>query len=218
MRTSPPAPPCSRPAARRLPDGWVPKEKDDHYLRGSRKKWPDFEVDLNWALLPRAPTRLAAWISPGARGPALQDVQHPHGPARRRAQGEAQNQGVPKKAVTSVRHLEYREVLEEGSKRRAAFAQLRSRAHEIAVLSPFNDKVYGLDAYNLAPAGTLAQPGAAADAGRLRSARLCALRPRDRVPRGARSNTAAAAERRRQRNRKKKIPSSRFLAFSLSRS
>ena len=39
---------------------------------------------------------------------------------------------------------EYREVLEEGSERRAAFAQLRSRAHEIAVetvekksLSPF---------------------------------------------------------------------------------
>ena len=44
---------------------------------------------------------------------------------------------------------------EEGSERRAAFAQLRSRAHEIAVetvkkksLSPFNDKVYGLDAHN----------------------------------------------------------------------
>ena len=62
--------------------------------------------------------------------------------------------GVPKKAVTSVRHLKYREVLEEGSERRAAFA-LRSRAHEIAVetvekksLSPFNDKVYGLDAHN----------------------------------------------------------------------
>ena len=36
--------------------------------------------------------------------------------------------GVPKKAVTNVRRLEYREVLEEGSKRRAAFAQLRSRA------------------------------------------------------------------------------------------
>ena len=57
--------------------------------------------------------------------------------------------GVPKKAGTNVRHLEYREVLEEGSERRAAFAQLRSRAHEIAVetvekksLSPFNDKVY----------------------------------------------------------------------------
>ena len=52
--------------------------------------------------------------------------------------------GVPKKAVTNVRHLEYREVLEEGSERRAAFVQLRSRAHEIAVetvekksLSPF---------------------------------------------------------------------------------
>ena len=72
--------------------------------------------------------------------------------------------GVSKKAVTNVRHLEYREVLEEGSERRAAFAQLRSRAHEIAVetvekksLSPFNDKVYGLDAH-LAAAGTLAKP------------------------------------------------------------
>ena len=61
--------------------------------------------------------------------------------------------GVPKKAVTNVWHLEYWEVLEEGSERRAAFTQLRSRAHKIAVetvekksLSPFNDKVYGLDA------------------------------------------------------------------------
>ena len=68
--------------------------------------------------------------------------------------------GVPKKAVTNVRYLEYREVLEEGSERRAAFAQLRSRAHEIAVetvekksLSPFNDKVYGLDAHNSRPLG-----------------------------------------------------------------
>ena len=68
--------------------------------------------------------------------------------------------GVPKKAVTNVRHLEYRAVLEEGSERRAAFAQLRSRAHEIAVetvekksLSPFNDKVYGLDAHNSRPLG-----------------------------------------------------------------
>ena len=68
--------------------------------------------------------------------------------------------GVPKKAVTNVRHLEYRAVLEEGSERRAAFAQLRSRAREIAVetvekksLSPFNDKVYGLDAHNSRPLG-----------------------------------------------------------------
>ena len=90
--------------------------------------------------------------------------------------------GVPKKAVTNVRHLEY--------------------------------------------AGALAQPGAAADAGRLRSARLCALRPRDGVPRGApasgaRSDTAAAAEPLLGvdcRNlKKRKIPSSRFLVFSLSR-
>ena len=98
--------------------------------------------------------------------------------------------GVPKKAVTNVRHLEYREVLEEGSKRRAAFAQLRSRARDRRgdrrekSLLPFNDKVYGL---------------AAAAVGRLRSARLHALRPRDGVPRGApasraRSDTAAAAE------------------------
>ena len=68
--------------------------------------------------------------------------------------------GVPKKAVTNVRHLECREVLEEGSERRAAFAQLRSRAREIAAetvekksLSPFNDKVYGLDAHNSRPLG-----------------------------------------------------------------
>ena len=53
--------------------------------------------------------------------------------------------GVPKKAVTNVRHLEYREVLEEGSERRAAFAQLRSRAHEIAVET--------VDAHNSRPLG-----------------------------------------------------------------
>ena len=133
--------------------------------------------------------------------------------------------GVPKKAVTNVRHLEHREVLEEGSERRAAFA------HEIAVetvekksLSPFNDKVYGLDAHNSRPLGALAQPGAAADAGRLRSARLCALRPRGGVPRGApasgaRSGTAAAAEPLLgvdcRSLKKRKIPSSRFLAFSI---
>ena len=65
----------------------------------------------------------------------------------------------------------------------------------------------------LAPAGTLAQPGAAADAGRLRSARLRALRPRDGVPRGAptsgaRSDTALV------------FSPSRFLdnAFSIRRS
>ena len=147
------------------------------------------------------------------------DVQHPHGPARRCAQGEAQNQ---KKAVTSVRHLEYREVLEEGSERRAAFAQLRSRAHEIAALALQRQGLRPRRS-QLAPAGTLAQPGAA---GRLRSARLRALRPRDGVPRGApasgaRSDTAAAAEPLLGvdcRNRKKKIPSSRFLAFSIMRS
>ena len=56
--------------------------------------------------------------------------------------------------------LTVQEVLEEGRERRAAFAQLRSRAHEIAVetvekksLSPFNDKVYGLDAHNSRPLG-----------------------------------------------------------------
>ena len=107
--------------------------------------------------------------------------------------------GVPKKAVTNVRHLEYREVLEEGSERRAAFAQLRSRAHEIAVetvekksLSPFNDKVYGLDAHNLRPLGHWRNLG-------------------------ARSDTAAAAEPLLGvdcRNRKKR---SQALVFSLSR-
>ena len=53
--------------------------------------------------------------------------------------------GVPKKAVTNVRHLEYREVLEEGSERRAAFVEKK-------LLLPFNDKVYGLDAHNFRPA------------------------------------------------------------------
>ena len=53
--------------------------------------------------------------------------------------------GVPKKAVTNVRHLEYREVLEEGR-------PSRSRLHgEKKSLSPFNDKVYGLDAHNSRP-------------------------------------------------------------------
>ena len=92
---------------------------------------------------------------------------------------------VPKKAVTNVRHLEYREVLEEGSERRAAFAQLRSRAHEIAVetvekksLSPFNDKVYGLDAHNSRPLGTGAT-WSSCGCWALTLARLCALRPRD---------------------------------------
>ena len=97
-------------------------------------------------------------------------------------------------------------MLEEGSERRAAFAQLRSRAHEIAVetvekksLSPFNDKVYGLDARNSRPLGHWRNLEQLRMLGRLRSARLCALRPRDGVPRGApasgaRSSTAAAAE------------------------
>ena len=137
--------------------------------------------------------------------------------------------GVPKKAVTNVRHLEYREVLEDGSERRATFAQLRSRAREIAVetvekksLSPFNDKVYGLDAHNSRPLGhwrnleQLRMLGAYAPPGSR------ALRPRDGVPRGApasgaRSDTAAAAEPMLGvdcRNRKKR---SRALAFSPSR-
>ena len=97
---------------------------------------------------------------PGVRGPALQDVQHPHVQPDGARKEKRKIKGVPKKAVTNVRHLEYREVLEEGSERRAAFAQLRSRAHEIAVetvekksLSPFNDKVYGLDAHNSRPLG-----------------------------------------------------------------
>ena len=141
------------------------------------------------------------------------------------------SQGVPKKAVTNVRHLEYREVLEEGSERRAACAAARTIAVETVEkksLSPFNDKVYGLDAHNSRPLGhwrnleQLRMLGAYA--GRLRSARLCALRPRDGVPRGApasgaRSGTAAAAEPLLGvdcRNlKKRKIPSSRFLAFSI---
>ena len=64
---------------------------------------------------------------------------------------------MPKKAVTNVRHLEYREVLEEGSECRVA--QLRSRAREIAVetvkkksLSPFNKFAVGspMAVYDLA--------------------------------------------------------------------
>ena len=160
---------------------------------------------------------------PGVRGPALQDVysisrSSPTAHARRSA-------SVPKKAVTNVRHLEYREALEEGSERRAAFAQLRSRARdrrgdrreEVALalqrqgLRPRRSQ--------LAAAGTLAQPGGGADAGRLRSARLRALRPRDGVPRGApasgaRSDTAAAAEPLLGVDCRN-LPSSRFLAFSI---
>ena len=78
-------------------------------------------------------------------------------------------------------------VLEEGSERKAAFAQLRSRAHEIAVetvekksLSPFNDKVYGLDAHNSRPLGhwrNLDSCGRwALTLRQLRALRPCALR------------------------------------------
>ena len=153
---------------------------------------------------------------------ALQDVQHPHGPARRRAQGEAQDQGRAEEG--GDQRPASRVPGGAGGRQRAqgglrAAAQLRARDRletvEKKSLSPFNDKVYGLDAHN---------SGAAADAGRLRSARLCALRPRDGVPRGApasgaRSGTAAAAEPLLGvdcRNlKKRKIPSSRFLAFSI---
>ena len=51
-------------------------------------------------------------------------------------------------------------MLEEGSERRSAFTQLRSHTHKIVVetvekksLSPFNDKVYGLNAHNSRPLG-----------------------------------------------------------------
>ena len=67
--------------------------------------------------------------------------------------GQARQRDLPR---------EYREVLEESSDRAScARAQLRSRAHEIAVetvekksLSPFNDKVHGLDAHNRGRWGT----------------------------------------------------------------
>ena len=133
--------------------------------------------------------------------------------------------GVPKKAVTNVRHLEYREVLEEGSERRAAFAQLRSRAHEIAVetvekksLSPFNDKVYGLDAHNSRPLGhwrnleQLRMLGAYAPPGSA---------PFDLVIQapasGARSDTAAAAEPLLGVDCRNRNFCSRAIVFSLSR-
>ena len=130
--------------------------------------------------------------------------------------------GVPKKAVTNFRHLEYREVLEEGSERRAAFAQLRSRAHEIAVetvekksLSPFNDKVYGLDAHNSRPHNLeqLRMLGAYAPPGSAPFDLVMEFAPAS----GARSGTAAAAEPLLGvdcRNLKKR---SRALVFSLSR-
>ena len=136
--------------------------------------------------------------------------------------------GVPKTAVTNVRHLEYREVLEEGSERRAAFAQLRSRAHEIAVetvekksLSPFNDKVYGLDAHNSRPLGhwrnleQLRMLGAYAPPGSAPFDLVMEFL----VGSGARSDTAAAAEPM-LGVEEKKIPSSRFLdnAYSIRRS
>ena len=51
-------------------------------------------------------------------------------------------------------------MLERSSERRATFAQLHSRGHQIAVetvekksLSPFNDKIYGLDAHSSRPLG-----------------------------------------------------------------
>ena len=145
-------------------------------------KSKDPERDLS-ALSAAARSKAASWASsatqPGSWStwPALQDAQHPHNPARRRGKEKRKIKGVPKKAVTNVRHLEYRDVLEEGSERRAAFAQLRSRAHEIAVetvekksLSPFQRQGLRPRRSQLAAAGALAQPGAAADAGRLRSA------------------------------------------------
>ena len=134
---------------------------------------------------------------------------------------------MPKKAVTSVRHLEYREVLEEGSGLRAAAQpRARDRRGDRREEVPLALQREGLRPRRsqLAPAGTLAQPGAAAAAGRLRSAQLRALRPRDGVPRGApasgaRSDTAAAAEPMlgvdcRNRKRDPELSFSRILAFS----
>ena len=96
--------------------------------------------------------------------------------------------GVLKKAAAELRHQEYREVLEESGERRATFATLRSREHQVCVetvekksLSAFNDKVFQRRP-QLAAAGALAQPGAAAAAGRLRAARHRGLRERHGVP------------------------------------
>ena len=87
---------------------------------------------------------------PGVRGPAL--TVQPDG-----AQGEAQDQG---RAEEGGDQRPASRVPGGAGGRQQAFAQLRSRAHKIAVetvekksLSPFNDKVYGLDAHNLRPLG-----------------------------------------------------------------
>ena len=170
---------------------------------------------------------------PGVRGPALQDVQHPHGPARRRAQGEAQDQGRAEEGgdqrpASRVPGGAGGRQRAQGGLRAAAQPRARDsrgdRREEVAL--PLQRQGLRPRRSQLAAAGALAQPGAAADAGRLRSARVCALRPRDGVPRGApasgaRSDTAAAAEPLLgvdyRSLKKRKIPSSRFLVFSLSR-
>ena len=75
------------------------------------------------------PARILEYVGLRSKMYSILTVQ-PDG-ARKEKREKRQIKGVPKKAVTNVRHLEYREVLEEGSERRAAFAQLRSRAHEL---------------------------------------------------------------------------------------
>ena len=165
---------------------------------------------------------------PGVRGPALQDVQHPHGPARRRAQGEAQDQGRAEEGgdqrpASRVPGGAGGRQRAQGGLRAAAQPRARDRRgdrREEVALALQRQGLWPRRS-QLAAAGALAQRGAAADAGRLRSTRLCALRP---VPRGApasgaRSGTAAAAEPLlgvdSRSLKKRKIPSSRFLAFSL---
>ena len=161
---------------------------------------------------------------PGVRGPALQDVQHPHSPARRKEKRKIK--GVPKAVTTGILSIGrcWRKAASAGRPSRCAAARARLpwRPSRRSRSRPSTTR---------STASTLTTCGrwntgatwSSADAGRLRSARLRALQPCDGVSRGApasgaRSDTAAAAEPLLGvdcRNRKKKIPSSCFLAFSI---
>ena len=137
------------------------------------------------------------------------DVQHPHGPARRRAQGEAQDQGRaeeggdqrPASRVSGGAGGRQRA---QGGLRAAAQPRTRDRRGDRR-----EEVALPLQRQGLRPC----------------SARLRTLRPRDGVPRGApasgaRSDTAAAAEPLLGvdcRNRKKdpELSFSRLLTFSI---
>ena len=167
------------------------------------------EANLNGAALfdvagkSKDPKRDLSALSAAARAKAIEVM----GQLGKLAQGEAQDQGRAEEGgdqrpASRVPGGAGGRQRAQGGLRAAAQPRARDsrgdRGEEVALalqrqgLRPRRSQ--------LAAAGALAQPGAAADAGRLRSARLCALRPRDGVPRGApasgaRSDTAAAAER-----------------------